>query len=199
MFHQRLQSLGVGIFLVRHHAIGREVRLLLRLGGFIDNAAGNADHRRPCRHFLHHHRVGADVGAVADDEAAEDFRARAHHHALAERRMALGPAIQRGAAERYALVDGAVIADRGGLADHHPHAVVDEHAPADDRRRVDFDAGQPAREVRGKAPEPDQPMDPEPMREAMRPDGVQARIAGQHFPSRARGRVALEYAGDVFT
>jgi hypothetical protein len=45
--------------------------------------------------------------------------------------MALGAGHQRGAAQGHALVDGAVVADHGGLADHHAEAVVDEHAPAD--------------------------------------------------------------------
>ena len=65
-------------------------------------------------------------------------------------------AIERGAAERHALVDGAVVADFRGLADHHAHAVVDEHAPADLRAGMDLDAGEPAADVRGEAPEPAQ-------------------------------------------
>ena len=41
----------------------------------------------------------------------------------------------RRAAERDALIDRHVVADLGGLADHHAHAVIDEEAPADLRAR----------------------------------------------------------------
>ena len=46
-----------------------------------------------------------------------------------------------GAAQRHAVVDGAVVADHGGLAEHDAHAVVDEQAPADPGTGVDLDAG----------------------------------------------------------
>ena len=51
-------------------------------------------------------------------DAAQHFRARAHHHAIAKRRMAFAFLVAR-AAERHALVEQAVVADFGGLADHH--------------------------------------------------------------------------------
>ena len=35
--------------------------------------------------------------------------------------------------KRNALIDGHVVADLGGLADDHAHAVIDEEAPADFR------------------------------------------------------------------
>ena len=46
-----------------------------------------------------------------------------------------------GAAQRHAVVDGAVVADLAGLAEHDAHAVVDEQAPADGSTGVDLDAG----------------------------------------------------------
>ena len=52
-----------------------------------------------------------------------------------ERRVALRAALERGAAQRHALVDGAAVADFRGLADHHAHAVVDEHAARRSSRR----------------------------------------------------------------
>src|SRR3954466_4481909 len=111
--------------------------------------------------------------------------------------MALLTAIERRAAERHALIDGAAVADLGRLADHHAHAVVDEHARADLRARMDLDAGEPAPEVRGEAPEPGEAVQPEPARELVDVDGVQPRVAGEDFPGRARRRVALQDAGYV--
>jgi hypothetical protein len=60
--------------------------------------------------------------------------------------------------------------------------VVDEKAPADFRPRMDFDAGQPAPQMREKTRQPAQPVSPQPVRQAMHDPGVDARIAGQHLP-----------------
>ena len=62
--------------------------------------------------------------------------------------------VPRGAAERHAVIERAVVADVGGFADHHAQAVIDEKAPPDRRPRMDLDARQPACEVGKEAPEP---------------------------------------------
>ena len=49
--------------------------------------------------------------------------------------------ILAGTAQRYSVVDGAVIPDLAGLAEHDAHAVVDEQAPADLGTGVDLDGG----------------------------------------------------------
>src|SRR5205085_11730148 len=139
----------------------------------------------------------ADTRASATRGAAEDRRACAGDDARTERRMALGSRVKRGAAKRHALVKRAAVGDFGGLADHHAPAVVDEDARADLRARMDLDAGQPAAEVRGEAPEPLQLMEPEPVRELVDVDRVQAWIAGQYLPRRAGRRVAVEDARDI--
>ena len=46
-----------------------------------------------------------------------------------------------GAAQRYPMIDGAVIPDLTGLAEHDAHAMVDEKTLADGGTRVDLDAG----------------------------------------------------------
>jgi hypothetical protein len=46
-----------------------------------------------------------------------------------------------GAAERDAVVQRHVVADLGGLADHHSSAVVDEETPAQRRTGMDVDIG----------------------------------------------------------
>src|SRR5688572_19992928 len=199
MVDQGLQRLQVRVFLVRRHAVGGEMRLFLVRDALLDFAPGYAYDRGARRHFLQHHRVRTDPRAVADGEAAEHLGARANHYALAERRVALGAAIQRSAAERHALVNSAVVADFRRLADHYAHAVIDEDAPADLHRRMDLDAGEPAADVRAEAAGPAQAVRPQPVADAVEEDGVQAGVAGQHFPGRARGRIALEHAGDVIT
>ena len=111
--------------------------------------------------------------------------------------MALGALVQRGTAQRHALVDGAAVADLGGLAHHHAHGVVEEHALANLGAGVDLDAGEPAREVRDEAPQPLQAVVPAPVRGAVQPDRMQARITGDHLPRAARGRIAVEDALDI--
>jgi hypothetical protein len=102
------------------------------------------------------------------------------------------------AAERDAVIEGAAVADLRGLADHHTHAVVDEDAPADGapgwisipvRKRVECEASRASqrRPIRHIA-----------VRDAMQLQRVEARIAGDHLPDRARGGIAVENAVDVF-
>jgi hypothetical protein len=113
--------------------------------------------------------------------------------------MPLGALLELGAAERDALVDGAVVADLRRLADDDTHAVVDEDTPADLRAGVDLDAGEETRQMRGDAAEPRKAGEPASTRPAVHEDRMQARITGQHLPSPARSGVALTDAGDVFS
>ena len=105
--------------------------------------------------------------------------------------------VQAGAAQRDAVIQGHILADLGRLADHHAHAVVDEQARADRRAGMDFDAGQAAHHLREPARQQFQPVHPQPVCDAVAPDGVQAGIAEQHFQQTARGRVAFEHRLDI--
>src|SRR5690554_6002524 len=103
-----------------------------------------------------------------------------------------------GSAQSHAVVERAIIADLGGLADNHAHAMVDEKTPADTRAGVDLDAGEPAREKRQKTCQPAQPALPQPMVHAMQKNRVEPRVAGHYFESVTRRRVALHYAANIF-
>ena len=46
------------------------------------------------------------------------------------------------ASQGYPLVEQATVPDLGGFADHHSHAVVDEHAVADPGAGVNLNAGE---------------------------------------------------------
>src|SRR5262249_34915468 len=122
----------------------------------------------------------------ADDDAATQGRVA----------LALVPG---GAAQGHAVVQRAVVAELGGLADHHAHAVVDESAPADLRPRMDLDAGEEARAGRSKPRQPAQFHAPEGVRQAVDEQRVEARVAGDDLPGRAGGGVAVEHARDVFS
>ncbi len=107
--------------------------------------------------------------------------------------------IPAGTAQGHALVKRYVIADLGGFADHDAHAVVDEKTATDARPRVDLDTGHPATEVGDQPREPLPAVAPQNVRKAVQPDGMHARIAGQHLKGVARSRVTMEYALNVFS
>ena len=96
------------------------------------------------------------------------------------------------------MIEGAIVADLRGLADHHAHAVVDEHPSADGSAGVDLDAGEEARDVRNEPSQPLETGQPEHVGETVEGKSVEARIAGEHLPHRSCGGVAVEDAADVF-
>ena len=91
-----------------------------------------------------------------------------------------------------------VITDLGGLADHHPHAVIDEEAPADARAGMDLDARQPPRNVGSEARQPLEVPAPQPVRHPMNQAGVESGVAGDDLPGSTGRRVPIEHAPDVF-
>src|SRR6266571_1992749 len=179
-----------------YHAICGEARGVIDMA-FLDDAPGNSHYSCARGNFLDDHCVGPDASAIADGKSAQDLRSGSDHDTAAQGGMALGAAIKGGAAERYALVDGAAVTDLCGLADDDAHAVVDEDATADLRPGMDLDARQPAAELGDEPPQPAQTAAPEPVRHLVDVDGVQTRVAGQNFPCGARRRVTLEDAGDI--
>ena len=90
-----------------------------------------------------------------------------------------------------------VVADLGGLADHHAHAVVDEEAAADRRAGMDLDAGEEAAELRDEAAAQLPVAPPEPVRQAMENQGMQPGIAEYDLQPRSCGRIALEDRLDI--
>ena len=81
-----------------------------------------------------------------DGERPEHGSTRPDHDLVADRRVALA-GIEADAAQGDTLIEGHIVADLGGLADHHAHAVIDEEAPPDPRARVDLDPGHEAADL----------------------------------------------------
>ena len=102
--------------------------------GLADDLGRNARDRDVVRHRFQHHRARRDARAMSDLDIAENFRARADHHAVADLRMAV-PVFLAGAAERHAMQDRDVVFDDGGLADDESGGVIEENAAADFARR----------------------------------------------------------------
>ena len=116
----------------------------------LDRPGRDADHGLAGGDRLHDDGVGPDPGTVTDDDVAEDLGAGPDDDVVADGRVPL-TALAAGAAERDLMIEVDVVADHGGLADHHAHAVIDHESAPDLRGGMDFDAGQPSRDMRREA------------------------------------------------
>ena len=103
-----------------------------------------------------------------------------------------------GPAQRNALIQQDVVADLGGLADHHPHAVVDEEPPADLCARVNLDPGGRAIDLRNNASQQNEARFVKPVRQPMQQDGVEAGIAKEDFNRASGGGIASKDGVDLF-
>src|SRR6185437_6530193 len=142
------------------------------------------------------HGIGADAGAVADGDRSQYLGAGADDHAVAEGRVALA-LLERGAAQGHALIKGHLVADLGRLADHHPHAMVDEEAAADGGAGMDLDAGQDPAEMRQETAGQEPIATPEPVSQAIKDEGVQAGIAKHDLGTRTGRGVPCQNAVNV--
>ena len=173
----------------------RDVGALTHLGR--DDARRDADRRSAGRDWLDDDCVTADFGAIADQKTAEHLGAGAHDDVAAQRRVALFALVERCTAQCDALVNRAAVADLGCFTNDDAHRVVKKHPLADFGAGMNFNAGKPSRQVRDKAPQPLETVVPAPVRAAVQQQCVKARVAGEHFPGRARGGVTVENALDV--
>ena len=103
--------------------------------------------------------------------------------------MALA-AVLAGAAECHAVIDEAVVADLGGLADDDAHAVVNDEAASDLRAGVDLDAGAVTSYLRYEAREEHMVMLIAPVGAAVVAHGLHAGVKQQHLDGAFRGGVA---------
>ena len=143
-----------------------------------------------------HHRTGPDFHVVADPYVAEHLGARADHHVVAQRGVALA-LLLAGAAQRHALVEQHVVADLGGLADDHAHAVVDEEAPADGGARVDLDARQAAADLREEPRKSAHPPAVELVRHPVHQDRMETRVAEDDLEHTGRSGIFPEDGVDL--
>ena len=185
-------------------AIGIELGLRARhigaFAGFGGNDPGrNAHSCRPFGHGLDDHGIAADLGVVAHLKTAQHLGPGADHHVFAERGVTFGALVERCPAQCYPLVDGAAITNLSRLAHHHAHGMVKEHALADLGAGVNFDAGEPAGDMRNEPAQPFEAVVPAPVRPAVEDERMQTGVAGQHFPAAAGRRVALKDALNVGT
>ena len=123
---------------------------------------------------------------MADFDIAENFGAGADHHAVADLRMAVA-ALLAGAAERHVVQHRDVVLDDRGFADHEAGRVIEENAAADLRRRMDVALEHRRRAALQVEREIAAALAPQPMRQPMGLDGVEALVV-EHRLDQAIGR-----------
>ena len=150
-----------------------------------------------CRQGTHDKKKKNDSRTVADIDGSEYLGAGANDHVATKRRMTLA-LLPAGAAQGYAMVEGAVVADDRGLTDDNAHAVIDEETPTNVGTGMDLDTGEQACDVRQHPRRPLVTPQPQPVRETMRDHRVQTRVGGHDLEGVACGRIAVENAADIF-
>ena len=105
---------------------------------FADRTGGIAYYRRIGFYVFEYDRAGANFGAFAHFDVAQDFGAGADQDAVADFGMTIATFLA-GAAQGDCLEDRNFIFDHGGFADHEAGAVVDQYSPTEARRRMDID------------------------------------------------------------
>jgi hypothetical protein len=90
------------------------------------------------------------------------------------------------------VIHGHILPDFRRLTDHHPHPVVDEESGTDHGGGVDLDSGQKAGYMGKEAGQEMEAASPEPMGEAMKIKGMEARVAQEHFNYAPSGWIPIE-------
>jgi hypothetical protein len=97
------------------------------------------------------------------------------------------------------VVERHVVADDGRLADHHSHAVIDEHAPADGCAGMDFNACPEPGDLGEKSRRQAEATTPEPVDDVMMPHRVKSGIVQQHGECASCRRIAIQHGLNVFS
>ena len=160
------------------------------------HASWNAHHRGVGGYVLNHHGVAADAHVVAHLDVAEHLGARAHDHVVAERGVALAVLVAR-AAQGNSLVEGAVVAHDGGLANNDAHGMVDKEPAAELRAGVNLDPGKEPRDLAEHARGSAQAVRPEPVLGGVHPLSVEAGVGDKDGKGALRGGVVGLNVGDV--
>ena len=143
-----------------------------------------------------HDAARADLGALADLDVAENLRPGGNQHAGPDLRVAVA-ALLPGSPERHLLEQGDFVFDHGGFSDDDAGSVVEEHALADARGRMDVDAqhlGAPVLEELGQPPPP---RGPEHVGNAVGLEGMEPLEVEQRLRKPLAGRIPVAHRLEV--
>src|SRR6185369_15133254 len=158
----------------------------------------NTDNRGIIRDRFHDDGVGTDFCPLPYCKRTKNLGAGADHHVVQQRRMTFD-LVPGNTAQGNSVVEGHIIAYLGRLAYDNPHAVINKKLSTDLGARMDFDTGQETADMRGKAAEEEELVDPEPVGDTIEPKRMQAGIAKYDLQHISGGRIAFKNRVDVFT
>ena len=160
------------------------------LTGDLDDARLDADNRGIRRNLLQYDSIRADTAVVTHLERSENLRAGRNEHVVANGRVTLAGVVT-GTAERYTVVNRAVVANLSGFTDNNAHAVVNKQAFANLGARVNLNTGHMPRKLRKRTREEKVLVLIEPVCLAVVKQSMEALIEEDDLERGARRRVAV--------
>src|ERR1700674_4484080 len=133
---------------------------------------------------------------MTDLDIAQDLGARAYQYSAADFWMAVA-GLFPGTAERHAMQHRNVVLDHRSLADHQARGMVEEDAAPDAGIGMNValeDGGGAALQIEREI---HAPFAPQPMRQPMRLDGMEALVIKHRLEQAVGGGVAIERGYDV--
>ena len=152
--------------------------------GLVNNAPRDAHHGAVGGDIPQQHGAGANAGVGPHGDRPQDLGTRTDHHVLLEGWVTFA-VLFAGTAQGHPLVQQAVVADDRSLANHHPHAMVDEDATANAGAWVDFDAGEQPSHLAQQPWQQGNTQSPQTVADAMHDQGMEARVAKQDLQGAA--------------
>src|SRR5215831_15355822 len=168
----------------------------LRTAGLADDSRRHAGNGRVVRDRLEHDGAGGNARAMTNLDGADDLGAGAEHDTTPDLRVAVAM-ILAGTAQCHVMQNGDVILDHCGLANHEPGGVIEENAASNRCRWMDVGLEHSGGAALQIVSEISAVLVPEPVREPVRLNGVEA-LEIEHRLQKAIGRgIAIESRHDV--
>ena len=156
------------------------------------DTSGDSDRCTVLGDILENYRICRDLTVTVYDDGAQHLCARSDENVIAERGMTLSYVLTR-TAERYALVERAIVSYLGCLTDNDARSVVDNESLADGRARVDLNSGKEFCHLAYRPCGKGMSTEIELVRDAVGEDGVQSRIEQKNLYVTFRRGVSLSY------
>src|ERR1035441_8445849 len=166
------------------------------MAGSLDYLRWHAGDRGVSGNGTQDNRTSGDPRESANLDVAEDLGSGADGRALPDLRMPISRFLA-GSAQCHVMQQRDIVIDLGGLTDHQTGGMVQKDAPAQTGCRVDIGL----KHLRGAALQVKRQVPlavvPQPMRQAMRLDGMEALEIEERFKEALAGRIALDHRGNV--
>jgi hypothetical protein len=155
-----------------------------------DDTAGNAHNGAVGWHVVHDHRPSADTSAAADGYVAEHGCSDPDDNPVLERWVALTFFLS-GSTKSHALVERDLLTDDARLPDHDTHPVIDEEPIPYGCPRVDLHTRTETRALRKISRETMASVTPQPVVQAVPPDGMKSGVVEENRHRGGGRRVAI--------